>query len=496
MDRIDIIKDFPRGAGGSLEGQSPNASFIPTQAIMDTPSLKYRDGCHFLGVVGAEVKSERAKDGRLLRWAEGGHFVGVVTEKHVLTIAPTRSDKGRAGVMPNALLYPGSMLITSAKDDVIKESVKHRHKALGQECYVIAPYFNMKGFEEHLAYFNPLSILTPESPTLIEDADLIADSLIVDEQSSEPHWNDKARSWVGRGLIAHVATFPDYEGRRDLSTVYDLLMTPTEDLEEEMAINKSAGGIVKHAIDEYLEMPEEERGSVLSTARRHLGFLAYPEIQRALIETRKRKAVDLSALKRKRATLYVSLPAMRLSTCGRLFRMIVQLALAAMEREEAKPEFPVRMCLDEFAAFGRLKSVDTAIGQIAGLGVRLHIVLQDLVQLNAIYGKRAESFLANAGLIQCFANSDNITLEWIEKRLGKTTVLLPQYNDTSQEELVRKGRDATSWQLREMVLMTSEEISRFFGQQDAHLRQLVILPGFSPLVLQRAYYDKYSEFMK
>jgi type IV secretion system protein VirD4 len=42
--------------------------------------------------------------------------------------------------------------------------------------------------------------------------------------------------------------------------------------------------------------------------------------------------------------------------------------------------------------------------------------------------------------------------------------------------------------------MTAEEISRFFGRDDKLLRQLVIRPTWSPMVLQRAYYDKHELF--
>jgi len=488
---VDLHQDFPRGVAGVWTGTGPLAQFMPTELVRSTPSLQHRPGDYFLGVVDGEAGTQRASNGRLLRWVTGGAPIGYITDKHILTIAPTRSDKGRAAVNPNLLRYPGSMLATSAKSDLIRETLRHRAEALGQECRFIAPFDDLAEFEPYRACFNPLKSLSPDSATLVEDADLIADALIIADADKEPHWSEKARSYVGRGLILHVATHPRYEGRRHLVTVYELLLGRNEDLEEEMLSNVAAGGAVSDAASDYYETPDNERGGVLSTARRHLAFLAYPQVQQVLAGD---PSIELADLKLMPMTLYVCIPAMRLATCGRLFRLLTQLTLAAMERETTKPEFPVRLVLDEFAAFGRMSSLESAVGQIAGLQCQLHIVLQDLVQINAIYGQRAESFLANAGLIQSFACADNTTLEWLSKRLGSTTVLAPTLGGPLPDG--QANLEPTAWHPQTHPLMSAEELSRYFGQQDEFLRQLVIIPGLAPLVLQRAYYDRHELFVR
>ena len=42
--------------------------------------------------------------------------------------------------------------------------------------------------------------------------------------------------------------------------------------------------------------------------------------------------------------------------------------------------------------------------------------------------------------------------------------------------------------------MTIDEIARLFGRFDAQQRQLVILAGFDPVVLQRINYDSHELF--
>ena len=75
-------------------------------------------------------------------------------------------------------------------------------------------------------------------------------------------------------------------------------------------------------------------------------------------------------------------------------------------------------CLDEFAALGHMEPIEKAAGQIAGFGVKLWPVIQDLTQLQRDYKKAWETFMGNAGLLTFFGNTDLTTLEHISKRLG------------------------------------------------------------------------------
>lgn len=68
---------------------------------------------------------------------------------------------------------------------------------------------------------------------------------------------------------------------------------------------------------------------------------------------------------------------------------------------------------------------------MAGYGVKLWTILQDLGQLKRHYKESWETFLGNAGMLQFFGNSDMTTLEWISKRLGEV-------------ELIRKTKSTSS----------------------------------------------------
>lgn len=86
--------------------------------------------------------------------------------------------------------------------------------------------------------------------------------------------------------------------------------------------------------------------------------------------------------KRNRATVFLLLPPDRLSTYSRWLRLLVTQSLADMARPTI-PGLPVLYLLDEFAALGHLASIERAMGLMAGDGVQLWPILQDIHQLRA-----------------------------------------------------------------------------------------------------------------
>lgn len=356
---------------------------------------------------------------------------------------------------------------------------------MGQTVHVLDPFGVAKVDPSLKKTFNPMDMLTdPANENMIEDAGMISDSLIV-ESGGDAHWDEASRGFV-EGVCLHVATHHGYEDR-DLVTVRNEIALAGDKLKKAMESNPSANDAVMYAAHELWDKTEGERQSVLSTARRHLRFLSYPDIQDVL---RGGNSINLKELKTKPTTIYICLPAMRMSTCFRWFRLLVNMALAAMETEETKPRLPILFVLDEANVLGNLRSLQVASGQLAGFGVKLWVIYQSIGQIKANFKDHYESFLS--GVLQFFGNSDVTTLEWISKRLGPTTIKTPSKSDVSWDAATKEGLLGISLQNQVHDLMTPEEISRYFGRDDAMVRQLIINPSFAPLILQRGYYDKHE----
>lgn len=68
-----------------------------------------------------------------------------------------------------------------------------------------------------------------------------------------------------------------------------------------------------------------------------------------------------------------------------------------------------------------MPAVSNAFGFSAEMNVQLWPFLQDLPQLEDVYGKRWMSLLANCGLMQFFTPVDVVTAEYLQRRGGTTT---------------------------------------------------------------------------
>jgi type IV secretion system protein VirD4 len=59
---------------------------------------------------------------------------------------------------------------------------------------------------------------------------------------------------------------------------------------------------------------------------------------------------------------------------------------------------------------------------MAGFGMQLWGIVQDLSQLERIYDKGWETFISNAGVLQYFGSRDQKTAEYFSKLCGVTTI--------------------------------------------------------------------------
>lgn len=529
MDFKSVFTGLTRGVP-DVSPRSMNAAaatFEDADNIAAAASLKFSPDKIFMGTIGAVIeRDENTGD----RYAQGGVEIGIADDRHMITIAGSRAGKGRAAILPNILRYRGSVIAIDPKAELARLSSITRSSGLHQHTVIVDP-FGISGDDvKHLrAGFNPMSILHVDSPTLVVDCGLIADALII-PSGGDSHWDDASRSFT-EGLLLHCVAWPDYEGRRNLVAVRELMTKGAavrhgEDIitgmrglrlemeacaaflyaESESEIDEAErfrkeelASLIEGAAADFFDKPDNERGSVLSTARRHLKFLDYPQLRQSLAPDEQEKEFQLTQLKTEPQgmTVYLCLPAGRMGTCARWFRLFINLALEAMERVQSPPATgcPVLFVLDEFATLGHMRQIEDAAGQIAGFGVKLWPILQDLGQLKALYKDRWETFMGNAGILQFFGNNDLTTLEWVSKRLGTTTI-----EQLSSSRVGPKARESgtmgagESYAPRTVPILEPDEIAMVFGRADPQLRQLIIRAGYAPMILQRAYYDKHTAF--
>ncbi|MCA9303402.1 MAG: type IV secretory system conjugative DNA transfer family protein, partial [Phycisphaerales bacterium] len=269
------------------------------------------------------------------------------------------------------------------------------------------------------------------------------------------------------------------------------------DLEAEMRTNPAAGGMVQAAAATMFEKSDRELASTLSTIRRHLNWLQYPAMRRSV----EQGTGDLGSIQTTPTSLYVSLPVRHMSTCAGWQRMVLNCLLASFESGEARRAHQLQtgghrtlIVIDEMPALGYMRSLEIAAGQIAGLGAKLYFCCQDLSQLKAINPNSYETFLANSGTLTFFSPQDTTTLEWIQRRLGDTTIVQHSQSEGSLRSLVEDGSSGRSASSGTHPLMTGAEAARVLRREDPLMRQLVISARHGPMLMQRVNYYEHPAF--
>ena len=402
----------------------------------------------------AERKAFQSEDGLLIGRDIGtGKLMRYDGPAHLLTLAPTRAGKGVGTVIPNLLTVPRSVLVIDPKGENAKIAGDAR-KRFGA-VHILDP-FGVTGLPA--SAYNPLGRLDAESLDLGEDAASLSEALVMDPpgQQSDAHWNEEAKALLS-GLIMFAVAHEDQD-RKTLATVREYLTLPPEKfrtLLELMQDSAAAGGLIARAANRFLGKSDREAASVMSSAQRHTHFLDSPRIVAATA----RSDFQFSALRHDLTSIFLVLPPNRLDAYSRWLRLLVAQALQDIARDaeaaqagSARLKQPALFLLDEFAALGRLEAVERAMGLMAGYGLQLWPILQDMSQLKDLYGARANTFVANAGVLQTFGVNDFETAKWLSQSMGRETI-------GYQTESHRPGDIATTTQhIAARDLMTPDEI--------------------------------------
>jgi type IV secretion system protein VirD4 len=450
--------------------------------------------------------------GGLLIGTRAGRVIGWNDDRHVMTIAGSRAGKGVSLIIANLIFYEGSAVVIDPKGENARITAGRRGKGtkaggpgLGQDVHVLDP-FEVSG--QASASFNPLAEIDLNSGDWAEDAGLFADALIIHPDHGEKHWTESAQALL-RALILVALADPD-PARRNLITVRRLLMGTDEKIDEKLfehppSLGKMTGQqalieILKGQIGPHRDiclglaghlegMGENERGSVLSSAKTQTQWLDDQRMRDVLCRTDFRMA----DLKTRRTTVYLCLPAMRMGTHARWLRLIILLALSIMERTKVRPPAPVLFVLDEFPVLGHVRAIETAAGLMAGFGVKLWVIVQNVGQLKQHYEKAWETFIANSGALTAFGVVDQESLRVLSDKLGRMR-MTEQVSTGAVGQALLSGTPSFRDDHHDVPLLAEHELGRVFGRDEK--RVLIIGAGALPAVAERFIYYSDSLFKR
>jgi len=414
------------------------------------------------------------KPGRVLLGKWNNRFIGRDDDRHIVTLAGSRAGKTSTSLIPNLLRYPGSCLVLDPKGELARATAQARVR-MGHAVFVCDP-FGVSGLPT--ASYNPFSSLDGTDPRYLgADVAQAVDAIIINN-AKDPHWTDGGKNLL-RGAALHlIQTTGKVPTLRQLRR---LISASEDDLQKLFtAMSKSQVEAVANTGASFkgkLDLGPRELQSILSTVQEQTA--PFDDVAHVT----ERSDFKLTDLKNGKMTIYLVLPGLRMGTHYRWLRLIIQQALAAMERAPVPyGQLPVWFVLEEFPTLGHMQSIEKAAGLLAGYGVKLWSVLQDLTQLQTHYQKSWETFLGNAGILQAFGNADTTTTEYLSKRLGMTQVIERQEVRVSGAAMAH-GDLGRRENLRAVRLLEPNEITEWFARETG--RQLIITSGGRPIYLER-----------
>lgn len=402
------------------------------------------------------------------------HYLRHSGPEHVLTYAPTRSGKGVGLVVPTLLSWSGSTVVTDLKGELWALTSGWRQQHARNKVLRFEPATSAGSVR-----WNPLDEIRLGTEYEVGDVQNLA-TLIVDPDGKglESHWQKTSQALLV-GLIMHVS----YKGKNEgtpatLPEVDRILADPDRDLGElwmEMMTYSHSNGrnhpVVSSAARDMMDRPEEEAGSVLSTAKSYLALYRDPVVARN-ISASEFKVKDLMNHDNPVSLFIVTQPndKARLRPLVRvLINMIVRLLADKMDFDKGRPvahyKHRLLMMLDEFPSLGKLEILQESLAFVAGYGIKCYLICQDINQLKSRetgYGPD-ETITSNCHVQNAYPPNRVETAEHLSKLTGQTTVVKEQITTSGRRTSAMLGQVSRTMQEVQRPLLTPDECLRMPG---------------------------------
>lgn len=457
------LKPFGKDAWGTLKDAKAASLFAPTGTV--------------LGKIDGEILC----------------FDG---PEHQLLIGASRSGKGRGHVVPTLLAWPRSALVLDVKGELADGDARHGFPGTAGFRETLGPVLRFAPTNADSAAFNPLFEVR-RGANEVRDVQNIVE-IIVDPAGDGRHQDfwDRSAKQVLVGIILHVL-YAEPASRKTLAVVREKLrdLEATSELMRRTLHRKNAvtgapevHSEVLHAAESFLAGEERLQSGVKATAESFFGLFADPIVAQTTARSDFRIA-DLMCGE-KPVSLFLQPPpsdAARLMPLMRL--MLNQIARGLMEEQThaadgREKRHRLMMSLDEFPQLGRMPFFETAMGAMAGYGLKAYLVCQSLNHITRAYG-RDNVILDNCHIVTAFAAADMETAKRIAEMAGEVWEVRPQESVQRPHAILGPRKGSVTYREERRPLLLPGDV-----RQLARDEQLVFVSGAKPLKTKKLRFDQ------
>ena len=421
--------------------------------------------------------------------------------EHQLLIGASRSGKGRGQVVPTLLAWPQSAIVLDVKGELADGDGRHGFPGTAGFRETLGPVLRFAPTRPDSVSFNPLFEVRRGADEVRDVQNIV--EVIVDPAGETRHQDfwDRSAKQILVGVVLHVL-YAEPTPRKTLAVVREKLRDLERTCEEMRTtlhrINPTTGAPeahpeILHAAESFLAGEERLQSGVKATAESFFGLFADPIVAEKTATSDFRIA-DLMCGERP-VTLYLQPPpsdALRLMPLMRL--ALNQIARRLMENQThveiggLEKRHTLLLALDEFPQLGRMPFFETAMGAMAGYGIKVSLVCQSLNHITRAYG-RDNVILDNCHIITAFAAADVETAKRIADMAGEVwEVRESETHKRPRPLLGARAGSATLKEERRPLLLASDV--RALPRDE----QLIFASGAKPIRAKKLKFDQERVF--
>lgn len=420
---------------------------------------------------------------------------------HIFAFCPTRSGKGVGMIIPTLLTWPSSVMVNDPKGEAYALSAGFR-KAAGQ----LVIKFEPACLDGSGARWNALDEIRIHTPHDVSDAQMIMAMACDPKGEGLDDYFDKAgyefltalalhmRYAERDGSLTGVAYFlgdPNWDNDKQM---YTHMMQAEHDPTLAMGWVDAAGNptkthpMIANAAKTMLNKEDKDRSGVLSTAKSLLSLYLDPIIAKNT-SCSDFLVRDLMTGE-KPVSLYLVIGPSDMERMTPLTRLFYSLFIRrnavdmkfSEGRSVASYTHPLLMIIDEAISLRKLPILEEALSYIAGYGIRMFLLVQDIVQVEQLYGDK-QTFDSGAETRVSFAPNKIETAEKLARMTGKTTVTEEKASTSRDVIGIKAGSVSMSTDKIGRDLITADE---FMGLHDQDM--VIFIKGQPPVYGRKAFY--------
>ncbi|MGE0854386.1 MAG: type IV secretory system conjugative DNA transfer family protein, partial [Hyphomicrobiaceae bacterium] len=332
----------------------------------------------------------------------------------------------------NLMTYKGSVVVVDPKGELFEATARQRRRF--GKVFRLAPLARQG--EPASDRYNPLAELD-DPRELGNRARRLAEMLVVRQGAkgaAEATFFENEAINLLTALIMFVVEVnmaPEHEADRTLASVRAFCALPAlagrkervlpryiEDVLQRMAMT-SCHAYVRRQGSVFLGYEVKLLSAIISEINSNLAFWdGHP----GFAEVTATSDFRFADLERETITVFLTIPFKDMATSFRFLRAMIGLAFAALEEKADARRASVLFILDEFAALRDMEFMRDAVAQMRSSGAWLWMLVQDVAQLDGVYGQWADVFLSQTDHQVFFGGTvDGKTKTHISSALGVTT---------------------------------------------------------------------------